>query len=103
MKRQKEMDRERQRQRSAKGWWYGRRCRGNKREKWRSIKTSILAFAQQPRGFDSMSCPVLLLETSLSRLDLVPSSWRSQVKGEMMSHQTEPGRVRDVMEEIRAE
>ena len=50
-----------------------------------------------------MSCPVLLLETSLSRIDLVPSSWRSQVKGEMMSHQTEPGRVRDVMEEIRAE
>ena len=67
------------------------------------IKTSIHAFAQQPRGSDSVSCPVLLLGTSVSRIDLVPSSWRSQVKGEMMSHQTEPGRVRDAMEEIRAE
>ena len=72
-------------------------------EREMEIKTSIHAFAQQPRGFDSMSCPVLLLETSLSRIDLVPSSWRSQVKGGMMSHQTEPGRVRDAMEEIRAE
>lgn len=43
-----------------------------------------------------MSCPVLLPETFITRIDWDLSSWRSQVKGEMTDHQTEPRVARAV-------
>ena len=49
MKGQKEMDRERQRQSSAKGWWCGKEMQ-REQEREMEIKTSIHAFAQQPEA-----------------------------------------------------
>lgn len=48
--------------RPAEGWWCGRRCRGSKREREIETKIFIHTSAQQPHGFDFVSCPVQLLD-----------------------------------------
>lgn len=78
------MGRERQRQRDIgllKGG--GIEDAGGIRERETETKTFIHSSALQPQGFDSVSYPVLLLETSITGTDRDLSSWRSQAKGEM--------------------
>lgn len=66
-------------------------------------KTFIHSSAQQPQDFDSVLCPVLLLETAIARIDQNLPSWRSQAKGEITDHWTEPRGARALIGGVQAE